>query len=131
MALSELATDGQLRKLFLTVDAMRTVDASLPMQTFAAFLAVGLEEGLSINQIGVKIGIAQSSASRNVAALSAWDWKKKTGLKLVEYHQDPMNLSVKTVHLTKSGRQLIEHLILILGGATRHHDHAKEHTATR
>jgi DNA-binding MarR family transcriptional regulator len=122
---------SDLTRLYLAVDAVRTVSASLPTQTFAALLAVALEEGLNINQIGVKIGIAQSSASRNIAALTAWDWKKRPGLKLVEYRQDPMNLSIKTVHLTKAGRQLIEHLILILGGSTQHYGHTKEHTATR
>jgi DNA-binding MarR family transcriptional regulator len=120
---------SELTRLYLAVDAVRTVSASLPTQTFAAFLAVALEEGLNINQIGAKIGIAQSSASRNIAALTAWDWKKRPGLKLVEYRQDPMNLSIKTVHLTKAGRQLIEHLILILGGS-RHYE-PKEYTATR
>jgi len=108
-----------LVKLFKAVDAMRAIDASMPTQTFATLLAIALEEGQSINQIGTRIGISQSSASRNVSVLSDWDWKKKVGLKLVEYQQDRMNLSVKSIHLTKQGKQLVEHLIFIMKGADK------------
>lgn len=114
----DLKSDNTLRRLFKSVDLVRLVDASLPIQTFAAFLAVGIEEGQSINSVGAKVGISQSSASRNLSSLSDWDWKKKEGLKLVEYRQDPMNLSVKNVHLTAKGRNLLEHIVnqLHVGG---------------
>lgn len=100
--------DGALRRLYKVVNQMRAVDATLPMQTFATFLTVAMEDGLNISQIGQKVGLEQSSASRNVSMLSDWDWKKRTGLKLVEYHQDYMNLSVKTVHLTAKGQKLVD-----------------------
>ena len=100
-----------LRRLFQAVDVVRLVDATLPIQTFAAFVAVALQQGQSISAIGEKVGISQSAASRNLSALSDWDYKKKVGLKLVEYRQDPMNLSIKTVHLTARGQNLVEHVV--------------------
>lgn len=105
-----------LRKLYRVVDAMRKVDSTLPMQTFAAFLIVAIEEGINVSQIGEKVGIAQSSASRNIATLSDWDYTKKTGLKLVEYKTDPMNLSTKTIHLSNKGGKLVDELISAMKG---------------
>lgn len=96
------------------VDSMRKVDSTLPMQTFAAFLTVAMEDGLNVSQVGEKIGIAQSSASRNIATLSEWDYTKRPGLKLVEYRTDPMNLSTKTVHLSSKGGKLISEMLLAL-----------------
>ena len=100
-----------LQRLFQAIDVVRLVDATLPIQTFAAFVAVALQQGQSISALGAKVGISQSAASRNLSALSDWDYKKKVGLKLVEYRQDPMNLSIKTVHLTARGQNLVEHVI--------------------
>lgn len=105
-----------LRRLYKVVDAMRAIDATLPMQTFAAFLQVALEDGQNVSQIGVKIGLAQSSASRNIATLSDWDYTKKTGLKLVEYRVDPMNLSTKTIHLSNKGSKLVDTLLSSMKG---------------
>jgi DNA-binding MarR family transcriptional regulator len=107
---------AKLRRLYKVVDAMRDVDAILPIQTFAAFLVVALEDGQSITAIGDKIGLSQSAASRNLSSLAEWDWRKKTGLKLVEYRQDRMNLSVKTCHLTPKGQKLVQSFVDILEG---------------
>lgn len=100
-----------LKRLYQAVDVVRLVDATLPIQTFAAFVAVAMQQGQNISAIGEKVGISQSAASRNLSALSDWDYKKKVGLKLVEYRQDPMNLSIKTVHLTTKGQNLVDHLV--------------------
>lgn len=107
---------SRLRRLYKCVETMRGVDAILPMQTFAAFLVVALDDGQSITAIGDKIGLSQSAASRNLSSLGDWDWRKKVGLKLVEYRQDRMNLSVKTCHLTPKGQKLVATLVEILEG---------------
>lgn len=103
---------GRLQKV---IESIRLLDATLPIQTFTTFLVIARQEGQSVNEIGNRIGLAQSSASRNVSALTEWDWRKKTSLKLVEYRQDPMNLSIKTVWLTAKGRGLVEQIIDTLG----------------
>ena len=97
-----------LRKLQKAVDAMRLLDPTMPLQTLTAFLLIAFEEGQSITQIGNKIGISQSSTSRNISSLSSWSWKKTKGLELIEYRQDPMNLAVKNVYLTNKGKRLAE-----------------------
>lgn len=107
---------SQLRRLYKVLDAMRAIDSTMPVQTFAAFLVVALDEGINVSKIGEKIGIAQSSASRNIATLSDWDYTKKTGLKLVEYRQDPMNLTTKTVHLSNKGSKLVNDMLAAMKG---------------
>jgi DNA-binding MarR family transcriptional regulator len=107
----DLHSETTLRRLLSAVNTVRLIDAAMPIQTFAAFLVISIQEGQTINQVGDKIGLTQSSASRNVSALSDWDWRKKEGLKLVEYRQDPMNLSVKNIYLTGKGKQLMTHLV--------------------
>lgn len=111
-----------LKKLARAIDAMRAVQEDLPLQTFAMFLAIALEEGQTVNRLGERIGIAQSSSSRNVSLLS--DWKQARdkngqhlpGLKLVESRQDPQNFTMKNVYLKKTGKALVDHMVLILTG---------------
>lgn len=116
-------TSAVMRQLARAVDAVRAIDAELPIQTLAMLIAVALEEGKTVHELGEKTGLAQSSASRNVAHLSDFSsfkdpktGKHRPGLKLVEYRQDTSNFSRKNVHLQHKGRKLIEHLVFILTG---------------
>lgn len=63
-----------------------------------------------------RLGLASSSASRNVAALSGLHWMKKPGLGLVELVTDPMALHKKQVRLTVKGKRLVEQLLTIMEG---------------
>lgn len=109
-------SDTTLRKFSKAVETLRAVDATLPVQTLAALLAVAITEGENVNSIAAKVDLSQSSASRNISSLTALDWRKKPGLKLVEYQIDPMNLTQKQLFLTDKGRNLIRKLIEILEG---------------
>lgn len=107
----DVKMEMQARKLFNALNIVRMVDATIPMQNFMALLAVAIEEGQNINEIGRKVGISQSSASRNLSSLSDWDWKKREGLRLVEYKQDPMNLTIKNMFLTRKGHNLVTQIL--------------------
>lgn len=112
----DIQTEMQVRKLFNALNLVRLVDATIPIQNFMALLAVAIEEGQSVSDIGKKAGISQSAASRNISTLSEWDWKKKVGLKLAEYREDPMNLSTKKIYLTKKGHTLVSQIVETLFG---------------
>lgn len=101
-------SDSTIRNLLKAVETIRAVDATMPVQALAAFLAIAIYEGENVNSIATRVDMPQSSASRNISSLTAWDWRKKPGLKLVEYREDPMNLSQKTLYLTPKGKRLIE-----------------------
>lgn len=110
----EAQGEKHLRKLHQAIKAVRMVDETIPTQTLAAFLIVAMEEGQTVGAISEKLGLAETSGSRNIKALSDWDWKKRTGLKLIEYGHDPMHESRKPVFLSKKGKALAEQLANII-----------------
>lgn len=113
----ELTADQRyalLTRLKRAIDIVRTLDANLPTQAIAALLAIAQKEGRSVKDISDAIGIAPSSGSRNISMLSDWDWKKRTGLALVEYRIDRMTMTTKNVHLTQKGKLVIEQLVHVL-----------------
>jgi len=109
----------ELGILSTVLSAVRLLDDNIPAQTLSVFLAVAKNEGIGIGELATKCGLADSSASRNVAALSDWHWLKRPGLGLVEVRSDRMDVWKKTVWLTPKGKKLAEQLVAILGG-----DHA-------
>ncbi len=112
--MSKDAMKRHLRRLYEAIGVIRFVSAEIPAQNIATFLAIAMNEGVNVATVGQKVGIASSSASRNVSMLSNWDWKKKKGLDLVEYRQDPQNLTTKQLFLTAKGRRLMEQLATTL-----------------
>lgn len=106
-----------LGKLLSAVSAVRLLDDAMPLQQFAVFLTVARNDGLTLSDIGEKLHISSSSASRNVQALSDYHWiKPRKGLELVETTIDRMDTRKKVVTLTKKGERLADELVSILGG---------------
>ncbi|MFD2261621.1 MarR family winged helix-turn-helix transcriptional regulator [Lacibacterium aquatile] len=96
------------------LEEFRKLDPDLPIQYALSFLTLASNEGLSLGELASRLDIAQSSASRNVAALSAWHSFGKPGLDLVEAKEDPRERRRKLVTLTPKGHELIERLRDIL-----------------
>lgn len=105
----------ELRRLQRQISALRIVDDTMPIQWVAILLEVAGTEGLSISQLAEKTGLALSSTSRNVAAMSDWHWLKRPGLGILEKGTDRMDLTKRTVTLSPKGEKLVEQLIQ--GGA--------------
>ena len=106
----------QLRKLLRVVTFLRTHDTELSLQTLGCFLLVALEEGQSIKAIGEKLGLTQSSASRNVSVLTERTWKRTVGLKVAEYRTDYVDITMKRIYLTPLGKRWAEMLFNMLKG---------------
>jgi DNA-binding MarR family transcriptional regulator len=98
------------------LEAFRRLDPDMPIQYALSFLTIARNEGMSMGDLAQKLGIAQSSASRNIAALSRWHSFGKPGHDLVEAHEDPRERRRKLVRLTARGHALIAELDLILAG---------------
>jgi DNA-binding MarR family transcriptional regulator len=109
----------ELGRLSTALSAVRTLDDSMPVQTLAVFLEVAKNPQISVTELATKCGLAQSSASRNVAALSDWHWLKKPGLGLVITDLDPMDMRKKFVKLTPKGQKLVDNIVTVMkvGGA--------------
>ena len=96
------------------LEAFRTLDPDLPIQYALSFMTIAQSEGISIGELAERLGIAQSSASRNVAALSRWHSFGKAGLDLVQAQEDPRERRRKIVTLTDKGRAFLEDLRAIV-----------------
>lgn len=107
-------TDG-LQKLKRVVTSLRLIDDTMPIQWIAILLQVAENEGASISEISQKVGLALSSTSRNVSAMSDWHWLKKPGLGLLVKQVDRMDLTKQQVSLSPKGKKLVEQLRAILG----------------
>jgi DNA-binding MarR family transcriptional regulator len=98
------------------LEAFRRFDPDMPIQYALSFLTIAQHEGLSMGELAQRLGIAQSSASRNIAALSRWHSFGKAGHDLVEALEDPRERRRKIVSLTPRGHQLIEALRALVAG---------------
>ena len=92
------------------LEAFRKLDPDLPIQYALSFMTVAQNEGISIGELADRLGIAQSSASRNVAALSRWHSFGKAGFDLVSAQEDPRERRRKIVALTDKGRAFLDEL---------------------
>lgn len=97
------------------LEVMRQLDAEMPAQTISTFLAVVEEPGIPIPKLAEKLGLSQSSSSRNVAALSKWQKFNVPGHDLVEAEPNPEDRRFKIVKLTRKGERLAEKLNEVLG----------------
>jgi DNA-binding MarR family transcriptional regulator len=88
--------------------ALREIDPYLPTQTAECLLTVALQPGLSMAQLAERTGLAQSSCSRNVSALSKWHRMGKEGYDLVEAVDDPRERRRKIIFLTTKGKMLVQ-----------------------
>ncbi|ALG70363.1 MarR family transcriptional regulator [Azospirillum thiophilum] len=96
------------------LEAFRKLDPDLPIQYALSFMTIAQSEGISIGELAERLGIAQSSASRNVAALSRWHSFGKAGLDLVQAQEDPRERRRKIVTLTDKGREFLDALRAIV-----------------
>jgi len=98
------------------LEAFRSLDPDMPIQYALSFLTLARNEGMSMRELSERLGIAQSSASRNVAALSEWRSFRQRGHGLVRAEEDPRERRRKIVTLTPEGRALVADLEAILAG---------------
>jgi len=97
----------EITTLMRVLEEFRKLDPDLPIQYALSFLTLAENEGMSMRELAERLGIAQSSASRNVAALSKWHSFGKPGLDLVQAEEDPRERRRKIISLTPKGHELI------------------------
>jgi len=105
-----------LDRLIEVLETFRALDPDMPIQYALSFLTLARHEGLSMRELADRLGIAQSSASRNVAALSEWQSFRRPGHDLVRAEEDPRERRRKIVRLTAKGRALADRLAALVAG---------------
>lgn len=89
------------------LNVFRQIDPEMPIQYVVSFLEIARHEGLSVSDLASRMGMAQSSASRQLAALSKFRARLQPGHDLVAAHEDPMERRKKIIMLTPKGKVLL------------------------
>jgi len=98
--------------LLKIIEEMRKFDSHMESQTIAVFFYVSLygdKDGVSMQTISTKLGIAQSSVSRNCYKLSD-KTRGGLGIGLLQAFEDPDERRRKLVRLTAKGRRVFSTL---------------------
>lgn len=103
-----------LEKHLRIFEEFRAIDSDMPLQTAVMYLLVAQNEGLTMADISKQMELAQSTCSRNIAALSKWHRLNRPGLDLVVAKEDPVERRRKVVYLTPKGRKFAERLKAII-----------------
>jgi DNA-binding MarR family transcriptional regulator len=107
----------EIHGLMGALDALRGDSVDIPAQQLQALLAVALQPGLTMSDLADRVGMAQSSCSRNVAHLSKWFKPGVAGLDLIEVHEDPRERRRKVMFLNQRGRARVAKALEAMTGA--------------
>lgn len=90
---------------------LRSIDPFIPSQTVECLLVVAARPGITMGDLSEATGLAQSSCSRNIAALSKWHRLGKEGYDLVEAVDDPRERRRKIIYLTQKGHKVVNRIM--------------------
>lgn len=89
--------------------ARSRLTADVTAQRLLILICVFFNEGLSQRELLAKLESTSTTAlSRNLADLSQLTSRKRVGPSLLELRTDPMNLRLKRVYLTETGRAFMK-----------------------
>lgn len=92
---------------------LQKIDPEFPLQYAVCFTEISLNEGLSLTALSKKTGMALSTVSRIVGALSQHR-QKGTPYGLVNVEISPTERRRKELHLTAKGSAVMENITAIL-----------------
>ncbi|MEE4161814.1 MAG: hypothetical protein V2I25_04840 [Woeseiaceae bacterium] len=109
--MAELNAD-EVAELYALDQALRfarsQLTADVTAQRLLILLCVFFNQGLSQRELLTKLDSTSITAlSRNLADLSSWTTRKTEGPGLIELRNDPMNLRIKRVYLTRKGERFV------------------------
>jgi DNA-binding MarR family transcriptional regulator len=100
-----------LRSILRVMERLRTLDAEMPMQQAVVLLHVILNEGTTQRDAAHALGMATSTVSRNIAALSSVHRLGRQGHDLLTWVEDPADRRAKRLQLTAKGRTFARQII--------------------
>jgi DNA-binding MarR family transcriptional regulator len=106
----------ELNSLMRAVEIVRAGDEYFSALQVQTLLAVAIQPGITMAELGQTVGMSQSSASRNVAALSKWHRLGKPGADLIEAIEDPRERRRKIMYLTLKGRTVVRKVVEAMTG---------------
>lgn len=106
--LSELTRTGagHLAQFLHWLELFRQINPEIASQHVALFIHVALKQGQSLQELGRKVGVSQSSMTRHLATMSRWGpGVNKPGYDLLTYEQEGKE---RRVYLTAKGQRLLD-----------------------
>jgi DNA-binding MarR family transcriptional regulator len=100
-----------VRTAFRVIETIRGVDIDMPIQTAATFLIIAENEGCTLADIQTRLGMASSTASRNVASLGERHRLGKPGYDLIIAKPDLQDRRRRLHYLTAKGRVILRQII--------------------
>lgn len=95
-----------ITRAILLIEEFRKVDKELPMQSALILLHVAKKPGISSKELAQLAGLAKSSISRNIAALSA-----EFGKGYITSYDDPLDRRNRVSKLTPEGERLVRSVL--------------------
>ena len=106
-----MSTERQLRKLKNCVEELRKIEEEMPAQRLVVLLTIAIREGITYKEVQEETGLANSTVSRNISAMSKINRHGKPGTNLVEAYQEESGYRRKLLYLTPKGKRLVHSLI--------------------
>jgi DNA-binding MarR family transcriptional regulator len=101
---------SSIHRCVLLLDEFRKVNPNMPMQMAAMLMLVADKPGVSLKEIGQRLGMGKSSVNRD-AAILADGW----GTPLIRYGRDPADGRNNICHLTPVGQRLVQSVVHYIG----------------
>lgn len=96
------------------VRLFRLLNGEMPMQQADMLLTIARKPGIGMAELEQQLQMAQSSISRNIAALSRFQRLDEPGLDLIEAQIDPRAPKKRIFFLTPKGKQFVTRLLKVM-----------------
>jgi DNA-binding MarR family transcriptional regulator len=108
--------ENEITRFLGAVELFRSLDQEIPGQTIVAFLTIASHPGITVSELGDRLGMAHSTASRQVFTLSKVKTFNQPGYGLVESIENPRNRRERNIHLTSQGERFLNSIKSLLKG---------------
>lgn len=99
------------RRLLRAIAELRRLDPDMQMPMAATFLLVAMHDGLSRTDVMRALGVAGSTATRNLAALTAEGRLGQKGYGLIEQRVNPKEKRWRMHSLTPKGQEVLARVL--------------------
>jgi DNA-binding MarR family transcriptional regulator len=101
----------KINKVLAAVQAVRNLDAEMPLGQLVFFLTVAKNEGAPLREIAAQCDMLMGTASRYMSNLQFIPrYRQQAGVSLIEAFDNPADRRQKVIVLTPAGRTLLEDL---------------------
>jgi len=108
-------TKTDIKKFLILLRELQKIDPEFPLQYAVCLGEIAMDEGLSVTQLSTKTGLALSTVSRIVGALSK-SRQKGAPFGLVKVVVSAQEKRRKELYLTAKGKAVIESIADITAG---------------